>query len=362
MIRSASFTTPSSQPPNKQPFSFGGTASSSTQPVAPSNTGGFSFGSNTNTTPAQPSTSNNAFSFGSQTSFNSGQQQQQQNTQQQPSTGAFGQAPASNPGTTGGLFGSSTAAKPTFSFGATNTPQQQQQQQQTQQQQGGSALLNHPYYQKERFNDLTDEARNLVEEMDKMITSQVSLRDELTPQLIPSASSTSNLAPLGQSISQLYSTLQSASSSLASLSSSLESSLSSVKRLQGTVESDRSDLSILWEIGTHFKEGRGTGEAKREWLRDYFSKSASDFQSRILRYRGSMDQISRHLHSLTSRDSHSPTSIEAALHHQHVTFMGLANQVAGLHGEVEVLKRDYREWYARRFRSVRDPFEGVGEL
>lgn len=42
--------------------------------------------------------------------------------------------------------------------------------------------------------------------------------------------------------------------------------------------------------------------------------------------------------------------------------MNLANQVAQLHSEVEVLKKDYREWYSQRFRSVRDPFEGMSEM
>lgn len=70
-----------------------------------------------------------------------------------------------------------------------------------------------------------------------------------------------------------------------------------------------------------------------------------------------MEQVSRHLSSLSSRDAHSPQAISDTLYFQHSTFMQLAAQVAGIHGEVEVLKRDYRSWYAQQFRSVRDPFE-----
>lgn len=71
-------------------------------------------------------------------------------------------------------------------------------------------------------------------------------------------------------------------------------------------------------------------------------------------------QIERHLASLSSRENHSPQAISDTIFFQHSTFMSLASQVANLHAEVEVLKRDYRDWYARQFRSVRDPFEFQG--
>ncbi|PWN20974.1 hypothetical protein BCV69DRAFT_298769 [Microstroma glucosiphilum] len=425
MIRSASFGT-SGAPPAKQPFSFGGPSSSTTtsQPQqGTGTTGGFSFGgagtgggANPSTTaPAGSTAGAPSFSFGGASTSQPQQQQQQQpastfsfggpsNTQtQQPGAGtslfgsststaakpggfSFGQSsaqPQSNTGTGGGgLFGTTQPAAASINTGlggslfggaaaggssALSGFGQSQQQQQQQQQQGGSALLSHPFYQKERFNDLSDEARKLVEEMDKMINSQVSIRDELQPKLIPSSSSSassfsgpggsSSLAPLGQQISALYSTLHEAGLALATLGSSLERELTTVRNLGSTVQNDRNDLGVLWEIGGAFRDGRGAGDSRRDWMRDYFTKSAEEFRSRILRYRDSMEQVSRHLSSLSSRDAHSPQAISDTLYFQHSTFMQLANQVAGIHGEVEVLKRDYRSWYAQQFRSVRDPFE-----
>jgi hypothetical protein len=43
-------------------------------------------------------------------------------------------------------------------------PQQQQQQQQAAQ--AHSPFLQHPYYTRERFNDLPDEVKNMVEELE----------------------------------------------------------------------------------------------------------------------------------------------------------------------------------------------------
>lgn len=289
--------------------------------------------------------------------------------------------PATTSGNAGGLFGGSTSL-----FGG----QAQQPQAQPPQQQ--SAILSHPYYQRERFNDLGDDQRKLLEEFQKHITSQTNLRDELTAKLVPSSSSASNLSILGQEIASLYSNLKYATTSLSTMSSSLESELGNVRRLAEAVETDRQDFVNLWEIGSAFRENQLGGgsnpagpsagphdpssafsastndpnnhlrrsgglEVRRDFLINYLSKQAADFTSKILRYRSTISQIERHLSSLSSRDSHSPQAISDVIHFQHTTFMHLANQVASIHSEVEVLKRDYRQWYAKSFRSARDPFE-----
>ena len=44
------------------------------------------------------------------------------------------------------------------------------------------------------------------------------------------------------------------------------------------------------------------------------------------------------------------------------SFMTLASQVAGLHGEVESLKKDYARWYKQVNKSVRDPFASMGAV
>ena len=114
--------------------------------------------------------------------------------------------------------------------------------------------------------------------MDKMINSQVSIRDELQPKLILSSSSSdsslsgpggsSSLAPLGQQISALYSTLHEAGLALATLGSSLERELTTVRNLGSTVQNDRNDLGVLWEIGGAFRDGRGAGDSRRDWMRE----------------------------------------------------------------------------------------------
>lgn len=375
-------------------FSFGAPSTNNTttggglfgapqnKPAGTGTTGGFSFG--------QPSTST------AQTSTGTGLGAGNLNTGTLFGTGNA--QPAATSGTTGIGGGTNFFGGGGGGFGQQQQPQQQQMQQQ-QQQQPSSALLSHPYYQKERFNDLTDDSRKLLEELQKHITSQTNLRDEMSAKLIPSASSASNLSVLGQQISSLYSDLRYASISLSTMSSSLESELANVKRLAEAVETDRQDFANLWEIGNAFREkhtanpsaqgnhpgqpqnpsgpshadasasssaaaslsastsGGGGLEARRDFLTNYLSKQISDFQSKILRYRSTISQIERHLSSLSDRDSHSPQAISDIIHFQHSTFMSLAGQVSSLHSEVEVLKRDYRMWYAKSVRSARDPFE-----
>ncbi|PWN31007.1 hypothetical protein BDZ90DRAFT_31058 [Jaminaea rosea] len=454
MIRSSSFGT-LGQPPAKQPFSFGGGASSS-QPQQPQSatTGGFSFGG----AAAQPSTSNNNNTAASSTSlfgapkpataggfsFGAGatsQPQQPQQPQQQSN-------PAPSLG--GSLFGgaASNSAQPSTSlFGQPQQQQQQQQQQQPNQFVSGgggfssslfgqsqsqqpnnqlqasqastsaSPFSRHAFYQKERFNDLPDDARKLVEEMDALITSHVSIRDEVHPKLIPASSSSSSattaeLAPLGAQIHSLYSQLHDATVTLSALSATVDYQQANVRSLANGVETDRRDLAQLWEIGDAYRQNQmggtmqapsqgqgqqqafgqsqGFGQSQqgqqsqqpnqqqqpqpsptssrpnnaqkhRQFLSSYFTRSASDFQARVAQYRRSLDAITQHLSSLSSRDKHSPRAISDTIYFQHETFMQFAGQVAALNGEVEGLKRDYRTWYAKVFRSVRDPFEAKGE-
>ncbi|CAO1621232.1 unnamed protein product [Parajaminaea phylloscopi] len=440
MIRSSSFGPSSSQPPAKQPFSFGG-ATSTQQPSASTSTGTFSFGNTASTSssaanpapaatatslfgakPAAPSASA-GFSFGQ----NSANQQQQQpgSSSTAPATGSglfgnLGSQPSQNPGATNpssGLFGASSSqpqqqqqppssgslfgntggglgasaslfgrsqpaapqSSSSFALGQ-NQPQQQQQ----------SPFSRHPYYQKERFNDLPEDARNVLDEMNKMIQSQISIRDQIQPKLIPSASSATGLAELGSQVHQLYSSLHSASLALSSLEASIDHELTHVRKLVSTVESDRQDFAVLWELGGNYRNavttnmGNGStsgpsgpsqglaasssmslsshsGEKYREFLRSYFLRAAQDFSSRIILYRDTLGSVSRHLSSLSSRDVHSPQAIRDTIFFQHSHFMNLASQVATLHSDVETLKRDYRSWYARQFRSARDPFENIGE-
>ncbi|CAO1635923.1 unnamed protein product [Sympodiomycopsis kandeliae] len=433
-------------------FSFGNNNNNNTstsQPAA-STSGGFSFGgpsSSTTQQQQQPSTSSGGFSFGAPANSTAGTGNTNtaggglfgsSTSQAKPSGFSFGQpAAASNSATnnaTGGLFGNSSAGGSLFGtgtaqpaatsgtagglfggggstslFGGGQQQQQQQQQQPQQQQQSTSffgqsqqqpqfgqqqqqapsALLSHPFYQKERFNDLSEDSRKLLEELQKHITNQTSLRDELTPKLIPSSSSSSNLSIVGQEISTLYNQLRQASGSLSTISNVLDNELSNVKRIAEGVETDRRDFVNLWEIGNAFKETHlnnnpnpQTGnndpsqlnpslssstsqsnlglEVRKDFLLNYLSKQVTDFQTKTLKYKSTISQIEKQLQSLdysSARDTNSPQSISDILHFQYSTFINLTNQVVNLHSEIDILRNDYRNWYAKQYRSAKDPFD-----
>lgn len=419
MIRSSSFGG-LGQPPAKQPFSFGGASSSQTQAQSQQQqqpaTGAFSFGQSTTQQPS--STTNNAagssslfgapkpaataagFSFGAPST--SQQQPQQQQSNPAPALGSS-------------LFGggaSTSAQQPTSLFGQQPQQQQQQQQQaapsfgastslfgqQQQQPQGqlgastsaagpssSSPFSRHAFYQKERFNDLPDDARKLVEEMDALISSHVAIRDEVHPKLVPAAGN--ELAPLGQQIHAVYAQLHDATVTLSALQATVEYQQANVRNLASSVEGDRRDFVQLWEIGDAYRQSQQQQQASssmmamqqqqhqqqqqlqqsqqgqgqqpfgqsqnsqqpqsqssptpnnahkhRQFLSSYFARSANDFMHRVQQYRRSLDDVSRHLASLSSRDKHSPRAISDTIYFQHETFMGLAAQVAGLHAEVE---------------------------
>ncbi|CAO1626841.1 unnamed protein product [Jaminaea pallidilutea] len=341
-------------------------------------------------------------------------------------TGLFGQ-PAATSATTApmpgsSLFGNSLGIGSSTAFSQPQQPQQQAQQQLAQQ----SPFSRHTYYQRERFNDLPEDARKMVEEMDKLVSSQVRLRDDLTPKLIPSSGSA--LASLGTDIQSLYSTLHQASLSLNGLGASMDHEFEHARGIAAAIETDRRDFAVLWEVGANYREGlmrdgggaalglsqvggqqgfgagphdqqqqgqQGQqqqqlqssqqqqadnklqlststssttgGEKHRDFLRSYLDRLANDFHSRLTLYRSRLDTIHHHLQSLSAgaggedhlsaRERHSPQAISDTIYFQHAQFMRLASDVAGLHSEVDVLKRDYRQWWAKRFRSARDPFE-----
>ena len=72
-----------------------------------------------------------------------------------------------------------------------------------------------------------------------------------------------------------------------------------------------------------------------------------------------MEQLERHLLSADQREQFAPQVISDIIHEQNVLFMALAEQVATLHAEIDMLKKDYVKWYQTRFHSVRDPFAPV---
>lgn len=396
-------------------FSFGGsTTSSATTSAAPANTGaaapaagGFSFGAKPATTTAAPATGGGLFGSSVNTQQQQPQQQQQQqttgfggglfgassNTASTSTGGLFGSKPSApatsggfsfggsnntgNPASTstGGLFGSS--AQPTqqqqqpstslFSFGSSQPQQQQQQQQpnislqpfQSQPQfnagAAASPFARFGYFQKERFNDLSDDARKLVEELDSHISAQTQLRDELK---------TKNF---GEEIRKCAAEWHELDSALKSLSATLDTDENQCVDVGRLLERDRTTTCTLYSIILNAKEpragaGASDGASFVEWLEHFYSDLAVDYRDRISRYSSTVETIQHHLASLSSRETYTPQAISDAIHAQHESFMTLAGHVAALHAEVDALKKDYAKWFKQVNKSVRDPFGSMNAL
>ncbi|WFD42849.1 glutathionyl-hydroquinone reductase [Malassezia psittaci] len=270
----------------------------------------------------------------------------QSTTQNQPQANAapsgassslFGAKPS-------GLFGSSTnpmsASTPnpagsTSLFGASGTSTTYT---------PSSALLQHPYYQRERFNELPDQQRGLLEEMDRVIQSQMQIKSELRAR-----DQASEPRQLPMELHELKS-LQEV------IAASLESDTQRLKSIGMSVERDRMDQLQLYNVVEHAKKRLSDGSSFIDWLRSFYQRAAEQDVARIHRYRVTMEQIERHVHSLDQREQFAPRVIAEIIYDQNASFMGFAEQIATLHAEIETLKKDYVKWYQARFQSVRDPF------
>lgn len=322
-----------------KPSLFG---ASSTQPGA---SGGLFGQSQTNTTQpsgglfgqSQPNpTQSSGGLFGqsqtNQTQPSGGLFGQSQPSQTQPSGGLFGAKPA------GGLFGASAPAAGTSGglFGASSTAPGPAQ--------PASALLQYPYYQRERFNELPDAQRTLLEEMDKYIQSQVQIKNELRAR-----DQASEPRHLPSEIHELMALQE-------SLTASLEADVLRLQTINARVERDRVDQLQLHNIAQHAKDKLSDGSSFVDWLRNFYQRATEDDLARIHRYRVTMEQIERHLLSLDQREQFAPQVIAEIIYDQNASFMGLAEQIATLHAEIDTLKKDYVKWYQARYQSVRDPF------
>ncbi|KAE8215335.1 hypothetical protein CF327_g1355, partial [Tilletia walkeri] len=333
-------------------FSFGQNASTTAQaPTAPqTNTmAGSLFG----TQPQQQQQPASTFSFGASqpqqqpattSLFGQPAQQQQQQPQKQ---GLFGAS------TGGGLFGSSTntaqqqqqqPAQSTFSFGQPQQQQQQQQQQpqqqqlqwqqQSQQQQpqqqqaGASPFSQYPFHQRERFNDLPDAPKKLLEELDEFIQSQHRIRAEVrtkdygTEQIKKSSTLVTEIRHELNALNTLI----------------LPSDLSQARELASTLDADHKDLKHMCDIvslihhasnpqqqaaqaqqaqsqtgsGGPGAGGRLIGPKEIAELglggfgAKYFANVANSFKERIERYRATMESIERFLNSMDGSNSQNP--------------------------------------------------------
>ena len=215
---------------------------------------------------------------------------------QQPSGGLFGQS-ATQP-SSGGLFGQSSSQpqgqQPGGLFG-----------QSTSQPSGGGLfgsqppaqaapappLLQHPFYQRERFNDLPEAQRRMVEEVEKYIASQTQIQSQLRAR-----------GPSGE-IQQLMAEAHELDSLLQSLEGSLEADTICLQSATTKVDQDRNDNVVLHEIAQHARDHISDGSGFVHWLQrcvnnpsehlanrsSFYERAAEEFVGRIHRYRATME-------------------------------------------------------------------------
>ncbi|PKI85638.1 hypothetical protein MVES_000678 [Malassezia vespertilionis] len=234
--------------------------------------------------------------------FGNSQQAQQP---AQAGTGFFGATQTSAP--TGGLFGSSAQPSNTGNL-ATNT----------QPATGGlfgaqpkpfgtstlpfnaqpvahaSPLMQSNFYQRERFNELPEPQQKVLEEMEKFITGQVQIKNEL------------HARDQSTDMRHLMAGIQDFRSMQEALSASLEADTMRVQSIATSVGKDRDDNVHLYQIATNAKDRLSDGASFVDWLRQFYEGAADDFVVRIQRYRVTMEQIERHLLSLEQREQFAP--------------------------------------------------------
>ncbi|WFD25789.1 glutathionyl-hydroquinone reductase [Malassezia nana] len=258
-----------------------------------------------------------------------------------PGAGTFGASGSANTFTTGmgGQTQSNTQSlwgpKPAgVSLGALTAP-------------AASPMMQHAYYQRERYNELPDAQRSLLDTMDKFISSQTQIMYELRAR-----DASEEMCRLMTDVHTLISTQQ-------SLSATLEADTMRLQAVTAKVEKDRHDNAMLHQVATHAKEKLSDGSSFLDWLRRFYENIAEEDLARIQRYRLTMEQLERHLISLDQREQFAPQVISDIIRNQNASFMAMAEQVATLHADIETLKKDYIKWYQTRFQSVRDPFAPV---
>ncbi|GAA5832257.1 hypothetical protein JCM3766R1_002355 [Sporobolomyces carnicolor] len=261
-----------------------------------------------------------------------------------PTTGGlFGQSqqqPAQAAG--GGLFGSTTTSAPGM-FGASQNQQQPQQSQLGQSTAGISKQT--------KFQDLPDQARNLVEEMDKFIRSQGQIADDLKGK------------SLGSEITQTRRMFDQYSAEATSVTSLLENDSRLIASLRHDLEQSLSDLTKTTLLIEGFKGGANSAKASEAksvqgFPYDFFKRKSTELESRLSRYRQTIDQISSVLTSPHS--SLSPASILPTLKAQHASLLSLAASVSGLELELQALKDEYRGIWREKTGRLVDPFRLAG--
>ncbi|GAA6008000.1 hypothetical protein JCM11491_006571 [Sporobolomyces phaffii] len=318
-------TTAAAKPPA---FSFGAAPAASSAPPASTSLfgggagGGGLFGGGGGSTTTTPSTGGGLF----------GQ------PQQQPQSGGLFGSTATTTTTTPGLFG--TAQPPP-------QPQNQNPFGQSTQAAPAPSSSSSGITKQTKFQDLPDQARNLVEEMDKFIRSQGQLADDLKGK------------NLGSEITQTRRMFDQYSAEATTVTSLLENDSRLIASLRQDLEQSLADLSKTTVLIEGFKGGANSAKAAEAkgvalFPYEFFKRKSTELEHRVSRYRQTVEQISSVLTSPQS--SLSPASILPTLKAQHASLLSLAAAVSALELDLEQLKDAYRDIWRDKTGRLVDPF------
>lgn len=275
------------------------------QPATGSNTTGSLFGTQ------QPAQSSNSLFGATQTAKpagSTGGMFGQSTNSNAPGSGIFGQSNTGN-SREGGLFGSSaTNTQPNTLFGPPKTaasgfgasmfvPKTHRSSTTS-----ASPLMQHGFYQRERYNELPENQRVLLDSVEKFIKSQTQVQHEL------------RVRDSSDEMRQLLVDVHDLSAAQQSLSATLEADTMRLQTIAAKVQQDWNDNAMLHQVATHAKDKLSDGSSFLDWLRGFYERVAEEDLARIQRYRSTMEvrmmcsrqQLERHLVSINQREQFAP--------------------------------------------------------
>ncbi|KAJ7762031.1 hypothetical protein DFH07DRAFT_957036 [Mycena maculata] len=271
--------------------------------------------------PAQPALS----IFG-----NNNQQQQQQ--QQQPQSNLFGNSTNTNP-----LFGNSNNAGSSM-FGA--KPQQQL---------GLQASQGPPPFTKStKFNDLPDNVKKTLEEIDSHIQGRIQISKDLHQR------------KLGDEATKGQEMIRGVHKDLITTTTAIRNDLHFTRDLKA-----KTDLTVQDTIvATRIVDGFRNPHANAAYLKDhagfpleFFTRVVVQMRERLAWYKSTIEQIERKLSSSAGQAQYTPHGIHATLQAQHTTFLALAAKTAAVDAQLQRIKQIYTQLWRAKTGSHRDPFE-----
>jgi len=120
-----------------------------------------------------------------------------------------------------------------------------------------------PYYQRERYNELPEPQRALLDSMEKYISSQMQIKHELRAR------------SANESMRQLMGNVHELMSEQQALSAALEADSMKLQSVVGKVEQDRHDNAMMHQVALHARDKLSDGNGFVDWLRRFAMLTSS---------------------------------------------------------------------------------------